>query len=405
MDGTGGTGVRGLIVDPFAGIAGDMFVGALVDLGLPEAWLRSFVASLELGVEADVERVDRSGIGCTRVQFRLPEEATHRGLSDVLEVVGRTPVAEEVRSRAEAVFRRLAEAEAAVHGVGVEEVHFHEVGALDAIVDVLCTVAGVAELGYDRLYTRPVAVGTGTVRMEHGEFPLPAPATTRLLAGLRVRETGHAEECTTPTGAALLVELTDGTPQPPEVIYGRAGYGAGSRDPEGRPNCLRLIECVVPADEAAPDEAVGQAVYALQADVDDLAPVSVAAARDALMEAGALDVTLLRVDMKKGRPGVRLEALAPAVSLHRVLHAFFVGTSTIGVRYWRVERAVLARAEEHVQWRGHAIRVKRVTLPDGSSRRKPEYEDVAAAARAEGMTPYEVRAEITEAEGRDGSGS
>ena len=144
------------------------------------------------------------------------------------------------------------------------------------------------------------------------------------------------------------------------------------------------------------------AVYALQADVDDLAPEYVAAARDAIIAAGALDVTVLPIDMKKGRPGVRLEALAPESSMERVLDAFFTGTSTIGVRYWRVDRAVLERTEELRTWRGHTIRVKLVTLPDGTARRKPEFDDVAAAARAEGLTPYQVRAELEE-EGHDGS--
>ncbi len=386
--------MRGLIVDPFAGISGDMFIGALVDLGLSEQWLHSFVASLELGVDVTVERVDRAGIACTRVVFELPRDTEHRGLSDVLEVIRGRSLPEPIRERAAAVFRRLAEAEASVHGVSVDEVHFHEVGAVDAIVDVLSVVAGVEELGCERLYTRPVAVGTGTVAMAHGELPLPAPATARLLEGLAVRETGYAEECTTPTGAALLAELTDGTSPPTEVIYGRSGYGAGARNPAGRANCLRLVTCRVPREAEGETPGPQEAVYALQADVDDLSPEYVAAARESLMAAGALDVTMLRVDMKKGRPGVRLEALAPAASLNGVLNAFFTGTSTIGVRYWRVERAVLERAEEKMEWRGHTVRVKRVTLPDGSIRRKPEYDDVAAAARAEGLSPWEVRAEI-----------
>ncbi|MGK7313079.1 MAG: nickel pincer cofactor biosynthesis protein LarC [Candidatus Longimicrobiales bacterium M2_2A_002] len=395
--------MQGLIIDPFAGISGDMLLGALVDLGLAPDRLRSFVEATGLDAEVRVERVDRSGIACARVVFVLPEEQSHRHLSDVLEVVRSAKLPEPVRDRAESVFRRLAEAEASVHGVDVESVHFHEVGALDSILDVVCVAAAVDALGYTAFYTRPVAVGTGTVTMDHGEYPLPAPATARLLRGLPVRDTGYAEERTTPTGAALLAELTGGTFAPSEVIYGRSGYGAGSRDPAGRPNCLRLQECRVVAPSGREPAEAGQAVYALQADIDDLAPEYVVAAREALVEAGALDVTVLRVDMKKGRPGVRLEALAPEAWLERVVDAFFVGTSTIGVRFWRVERAVLARTETVVEWREHPIRVKRVTLPDGSARWKPEYDDVAAAARAEGVTPYEVRSELREEESRDGS--
>ena len=397
--------MRGLIIDPFAGISGDMFVAALVDLGLPTDWLRELVASLGVGADVRVSRVDRSGIACSQVAFEVAGSAELRHLSDVLEIVRASAASELAKERSEDVFRRLAEAEAAVHGVPVDEVHFHEVGAADSILDVVCGVAGVETLGYDRCWTRPVAIGTGTVAMDHGEYPLPAPATARLLEGLPVRETGYDAECTTPTGAALVAALTGGTPPPSDVVYGRSGYGAGTRDPAGRPNCLRLIEGRIDAVNAAESGGDPRAVYALQADVDDLSPEYVAASRDALMEAGAMDVTVLRVDMKKGRPGARVEALVEEAALQRVLDAFFASTTTIGVRFWRVDRAVLERTEDVIDWRGHEIRVKRVTLPDGSVRTKPEFDDVAAAARAEGLSAHEVRVALREEESQNGSGS
>lgn len=387
MDETGPESSQALIFDPFAGISGDMIVGALVDLGLPPEWLRGFVAALGLPGDVMIEGVDRSGIACTRVRFDLPEEHAHRHLADVLEIVDGSGAPGPVKAGATAVFRRLAEAEAAVHGVDVERVHFHEVGALDSILDVMCAVGGFDELGFERFFTRPVAVGSGTVEMAHGAFPLPAPATARLLEGVRVRETGYPEECTTPTGAAILATMTNGAEVPGTVVYRRSGYGAGSRDPEGRPNCLRLLACTVPASSAA-------AVYMVQADLDDLAPEYVAAARESLMAAGALDVTLTRVDMKKGRPGVRIEVLAPGPSLEGLVDALFIGTRTIGVRYWEVARTVLDRTEEVVEWQGHRIRRKRVRLPDGRTRSKPEFEDVVAAARALGLAPHEVRAKL-----------
>jgi len=363
-----------------------MIVGALLDVGLPADWLQDFVASLGVPCDVVVERVDRSGIACAHVRFDVPDQRAHRHLPEVLEIVAASGAPEPVRARAGAVFRRLAEAEAAVHGVPVDRVHFHEVGALDAILDVMCSVAAVDELGFERCYTRPVAVGSGTARMSHGDYPLPAPATARLLEGLPVRETGYPEECTTPTGAAILATLTGGARMPPEVIYGRSGYGAGTRDPKGRPNCLRVIECTVV-------EGTGP-VYVLQADIDDMSPEYVAAARDALMAAGALDVALTRIDMKKGRPGVRLEVLSPESLLSALVDQFFIGTRTIGIRYWEVARVVLDREEETVEWRGHQIRCKRVRLPDGRTRTKPEYEDVAAAARALGLAPHEVRSKL-----------
>lgn len=379
-------GTHALIFDPFAGISGDMIVGALLDIGLPADWLRDFVVSLGIPCDVVVERVDRSGIACARIRFDVPAEREHRHLPDILEIVAASGAPETVRAGAEAVFQRLAEAEAAVHGVPVDRVHFHEVGALDAILDVMCSVAGVHEMGFQRFYTRPVAVGSGTVHMSHGAYPLPAPATARLLAGLPVRETGHPEECTTPTGAAILATLTGGARVPGEVVYGPSGFGAGARDPAGRPNCLRVIACTV-ADGVGP-------VYVLQADIDDMSPEYVAAARDALMEAGALDVALTRIDMKKGRPGVRLEVLSPESLLSALLEEFFIGTRTIGIRYWEAARVVLDREEEIVEWRGQRIRRKRVHLPDGRSRAKPEYDDVAAAARALGLAPHEVRAKL-----------
>jgi pyridinium-3,5-bisthiocarboxylic acid mononucleotide nickel chelatase len=384
---------RILIFDPFAGISGDMLVGALLDLGLPAEWLRDFVASLGLPGTVEVERVDRSGIACTKVRFDVPEQHAHRHLPDVLAIVDGSGAAEEVRAGAAAVFGRLAEAEAAVHGVDVERVHFHEVGALDSILDVMCSVAGVHELGFEGCYTRPVAVGSGHVEMAHGTFPLPAPATARLLEGMVVRETGHAEECTTPTGAALLATLTGGEAPPREVVYGRSGFGAGTRNPGGRPNCLRLI--------AAERVSAPEVAYTIQADVDDMAPEYVAAVRDALAEAGAVDVTLSRIDMKKGRPGVRLEILAPAASLGAVVDLVFSGTRTIGIRYWEVERLVLGREDETIEWRGQRIRRKRVRLPDGSTRAKPEFDDVVAAARVLGLAPHEVRSRLEDWEGHD----
>jgi pyridinium-3,5-bisthiocarboxylic acid mononucleotide nickel chelatase len=384
---------RILIFDPFAGISGDMLVGALLDLGLPAEWLREFVASLGLPGTVEVERVDRSGIACTKVRFDVPEQHAHRHLPDVLAIVDGSGAAEEVRAGAAAVFGRLAEAEAAVHGVDVERVHFHEVGALDSILDVMCSVAGVHELGFEGCFTRPVAVGSGHVEMAHGTFPLPAPATARLLEGMAVRETGHAEECTTPTGAALLATLTGGAAPPREVVYGRSGFGAGTRNPRGRPNCLRLI--------AAERVSAPEVAYIIQADIDDMAPEYVAAVRDALAEAGAVDVTLSRIDMKKGRPGVRLEILAPAASLGAVVDLVFSGTRTIGIRYWEVERLVLGREDETIEWRGQRIRRKRVRLPDGSTRAKPEFDDVVAAARVLGLAPHEVRSRLEDWEGHD----
>lgn len=361
-----------------------MILGGLVDLGLGQEWLVEFVASLGLGdLRVEVERTLRSGISCARVRFELPEEHAHRHLRHVLEIVERSRTSPKVKETAGRIFRRLAEAEAAIHGTTVEKVHFHEVGALDAILDVLCAVAGIEELGIEQCYTRTVAVGTGYVDIAHGRFPLPAPATLKLLEGLPVRDSGFAGECTTPTGAAILATLTEGRRAPAELVVLRSGYGAGTRDPKDYPNCLRLITCEVAAGS--------NPLFLVQADVDDLVPEYVPSAQEALLDAGALDAVVIPIGMKKGRPGLRFEALVPSAGLEAVLTALFRATPTIGARYWPVDRPALERRNEVIEWRGERIRRKRVRLPGGGERAKPEYEDVVHAAQALGLTPYEVR--------------
>jgi uncharacterized protein (TIGR00299 family) protein len=376
--------VRALIFDPFAGISGDMMLGALIDLGLGETWLREFIGGLGLGdIGLRVERVTRRGLASVHVAFELPQEQAHRHLRQVHEIIDRSRATESVKRRAAAAFQRLAEAEARAHGTTAEKVHFHEVGALDAILDVLCAMAGVEALGFDVFYTRPVAVGSGWVAIEHGRFPVPAPATLALLDGIELTGLELQGECTTPTGAAILATLTEGRPAPARIVPAGTGLGAGSRDPEDHPNCLRLIACDVPD---TPD-----ALYLVQTDIDDMTPEYVPAAQEAVYAAGALDVVVYHVAMKKGRPALRLEALVPAAALDAVLDAVFLATPSIGARFWPVSRRALARTEEAVEWRGQRIRTKRVTLPGGAVRAKPEFEDVARAAAALGLTPYEVR--------------
>jgi uncharacterized protein (TIGR00299 family) protein len=290
-------------------------------------------------------------------------------------------------------FRRIAEAEARVHGTTIERVHFHEVGAIDAILDVLCVMAGVTELGFAACFTRPVAVGSGWIDIEHGRYPVPAPATLGILAGIPITGTELPGECTTPTGAAILAALTRGQLCPPELTPVRVGFGAGTRDPEDRSNVLRLIDAEVPAADR-------DTLWMIQADIDDLTAEFAAAAIDALLAAGAADAVLVPLTMKKGRPGVRIEVLTLDAHLSAVERALFLATSTIGVRRWPVQRTVLERDSVERVWRGQPIRWKRVRLPDGTFREKPEYEDIARAAQALGMTPYQVRAGLGESAGQ-----
>jgi pyridinium-3,5-bisthiocarboxylic acid mononucleotide nickel chelatase len=387
--------VRVLIFDPFAGISGDMTVAALLDLGLDEAWLRDFVRSLGIGdVDVAIERVNRRGIAAPHITFSYPPEKAHRHLRHVIEIIDKSRAGERAKELARDAFRRIAEAEARVHGTTVEKVHFHEVGAMDAILDVLSVMAGVCELGFDEFRTRPVAVGSGWVDIEHGRYPVPAPATLGILQGIRLTGTDLAGECTTPTGAAIIAALTGGR-EAPGYTPQRIGFGAGTRNPDDRPNVLRVIDAVIdhgtdPGIEQGIEHAASD-MWLLQADLDDMPPEYAAAAQELLLENGAADAVLLPLFMKKGRPGMRIEVLAPFDRIAEVERTLFSSTSTIGVRRWPVQRSVLEREVDERTWRGQRIRFKTVRLPDGSSRSKPEFEDVVAAARALDMTAWQVR--------------
>jgi pyridinium-3,5-bisthiocarboxylic acid mononucleotide nickel chelatase len=384
-----------LIFDPFAGISGDMTLAALLDLGLDETWLRSFIAGLGIGdITVNIEHVKRCGIAAPHISFAYPPEKAHRHLHHVVEIIGRANTSDRVKQLATDAFTRVAEAEARVHGTTVQKVHFHEVGATDAILDIVCVMAAVTELGFERFHTRPIAVGSGSIDIEHGRYPVPAPATLGILAGLPLTGTDIPGECTTPTGAAIVATLTGGAPPPAHFVAGRTGFGAGTRNPTDRPNVLRLIE-------VARDTGGSEMLWVLQADIDDMAPEYSAAAQSALLEAGALDAVMVPVSMKKGRPGLRLEVLAAPERVSAVERVLFMTTTTIGVRRWQVERTILAREITEREWRGQPIRWKRVTLPDGTSREKPEYEDVARAAAVLGMTPWELRTALERQPNRD----
>lgn len=375
---------RSLIFDPFAGISGDMILGSLIDLGLSPEWMREMVGQLPVNVELEFAQVTRGSIRAQRVAVRAPGPEPARHLEDVLEILERASLATPVRELAATAFRRLAETEGALHGVPPERVHFHEVGAADAIVDIVGAIAGTAELGVERCYTRPVAIGEGWVTAQHGNLPLPAPATLRLLEGLPVRESALQDELTTPTGAVLLSVLTRGSGAPASYVPLRSGFGAGTRDPATHPNCLRVI--------LATFEPPGD-IYVVQADIDDMLPEYVPSLRAALEDSGATDVWVYPVQMKKGRSGLRIEALVDGTRRHDVAQALFGHSTTLGFRFWPVERQVLIRETKTIEWRGFPIRIKLADF-EGHVTCKPEYDDIEKAARALGLPALRVRQEI-----------
>lgn len=374
------------ILHPFSGISGDMTLGALVSVGLDPDWLRALPARLGLdGVTTEIRDVKRAGIACTKVDFGIPPQPHGRHLKHIREILGKADAPAHVKQRADAAFTLITEQEAAIHGTTVERVHLHEVGAVDAILDILGSIWGFDLIGVTDVYCGAIATGDGVVTAAHGTMPVPAPATMKLLEGHVIR-TGPvgAGELVTPTGAALVRTLSRG-PEPASYIPRRSGFGAGTREFPDRANALRIVL----ADPAGPG--VGEEeVHLLTCEVDDMSAEYLAAAADALRIKGALDVVLLPVMMKKGRAGTRVEVLAPAHLADAIEATIFSETTTIGVRRTVSRRRALPRERRTVSVLGHAVNVKVVTLPDGRTRGKPEFDDVQRVAVATGRSTRDI---------------
>jgi len=418
---------RFAILDPAAGISGDMLLGALVAAGAPVDWLRGLPARLGApDVTVEITEVARCGVRATKVDVVLPGGARehpaesvdadhghhphgnhdhhahgqgddhehgsylhgpHRHIGDLIAAVERAPLSPWVRERAVRAFRLLGEAEGRVHGMPAEQVALHEVGAVDALVDIVGAIEGFEQLGIKRIYNRPVGLGTGWVRAAHGVIPVPAPATALLLEGIDIGPNGPVSgEAVTPTGAVLLRVLSEGAPPARWRAVSGGAWGAGGRDPSSYPNALRLI-VGQPAAEAGD-------VVVLSTDLDDLSPEYLDPLREALVAAGALDVQVWSTQMKKGRTGFRIEAIVGAADADSVSNAFFRHSTTAGVRRQSAERVTLARRELQVEASdGTRVRVKVLDAPDGP-RMKPEFDDVAALAQRTGRPAHEVARDL-----------
>ncbi len=386
------------ILEPFSGIAGDMMLGALVHVGLDPAWLRALPDRLGLdGVGVRIADVQRGMIACKKVDFDIPEQPHGRHIGEVRALLAAAPVPPSVRALADQAFTALASEEGRIHGVAMDEVHLHEVGAVDAILDVIGAIWGLSELGVSRVCCGTISLGDGFVKAAHGVLPVPAPATLRLLEGHTVRPgPDGAGELVTPTGAVLVKVLSSGRP-PVRYIPRCSGYGAGTKDLLGRVNALR----VTLADDATLADGRTERLVLLATDIDDMSPEHVAACADMLREGGALDVVVTGTLMKKGRAGQRLEVLAGEGDAPRLEDLLFLHTSTLGVRRSMVERRVLPRATRVVEVLGHTVRIKVATLPNGTQRSKPEFDDVRAVADATGRALGDVSSLALAAAERD----
>ncbi len=375
--------MRIAILDPAHGIAGDMMLGALLALGLDPEWVRALPAALGLdGVTVRISDVNRGEIACKKVDFDIPPQPHGRHLKHIAAIVDASTAPTAVRRAAMDAFTQLTDVEARIHGTTREKVHLHEVGAVDAILDILGSIWGLQQLGVEAVFNTPVTLGDGFVDAAHGRMAVPAPATLRLLEGIAVRPGPEGSgELATPTGAVLVRVLSKGAP-PATYTPLQSGFGAGSKDPPGRANALRIVLAEADPDlVAVADVAPRETLALLACDIDDSSGEFVAGAADALRLAGALDVTLVQTVMKKGRPGVRVEALCHVGDADRLETVLLTESSSIGVRRTLVSRRALPRREAQVSVDGQTIRLKVVTLPDGTTRAKPEWEDVLAAAR------------------------
>jgi uncharacterized protein (TIGR00299 family) protein len=383
--------VRALHFDCFSGISGDMTLGALIDLGVDTDAIRSALDSLKLPIRLEINKIRKGGFAATEVRVEAPEEHTHRHLPDIENILGRGHLSERQRDLALRIFRRLAEAEATAHGMPLEKVHFHEVGALDSIADIAGAAVALDLLGAERVTSRPVPTGSGMVKCAHGLMPIPAPGTAALLKGVPLAASPIKAELTTPTGAAILTTVVQDWVDTPVMTIERIGHGAGRREFIEQPNLLRLF---LGDAAASPNQEERDTVWMLETNLDDVPAEVVGYCFEALFAAGALDVFSTPVQMKKNRPGVVLSVLAPEPAIPALEAILFRETATLGVRRYPVQRSKLRREAVTVQTPWGPVQGKRGWRDGGLEVFSPEYEDCARVAREHGVPLREVYAAV-----------
>ena len=406
---------RVLYFDCFSGISGDMVVGAFLDAGLPFADLKAALGSLAVsGYDVTAEKVLRAGVSATK--FSVHENGAagpqaphvhrdghshahdhghhpHRSLPDILRLIDSSALSAVGRGRARALFERLAEAEAAIHQTAIEQVHLHEVGALDSIIDIVGTVFAMEWAGADRIECSALNVGGGMVQSAHGLFPVPAPATLRLLGTTPVYSGPIQKEMVTPTGALIATSYAESFGPLPAMAIERVGYGAGTRDNRGTPNVLRVL-----IGEAA-EQATGERVAVIECEIDDMNPQLFGSAMERLYAAGALEVFYTAVQMKKNRPGTLLSVIAPPALRATLSDVVFRETTTIGIRYSEVERECLRREVVGVDTALGVVRFKIAWRRGQVINASPEFEDCAAIARSRGLSVKDVQTVAIQAYG------
>jgi uncharacterized protein (TIGR00299 family) protein len=372
--------------DCIAGASGDMILGALVDAGLAEATLRERLAALRLDdFDLQFRPVVKNGFSATKVDVLVADDVPARRLPDIETIIAASDLPPVIKERALSIFRRLGEVEASIHGTRLDQVHLHELGGVDTIVDVVGALVGLDALGVEQVYASPLPMGRGFVKGAHGPIPLPAPATLALLKGLPLVGSELEVELVTPTGAALLASLSAGFGAIPAMRLDAIGYGAGGRDLP-IPNVLRLLLGQVPPS----DHTDTQTLAVLETNIDDLNPEIYDYVMARLFEAGALDVFLSPIQMKKNRPATLLRLLCRPEDVDELMSILFAETSTLGVRQHMVTRHCLARSSHTVKTAYGSVRVKLAHWGEGQLKAAPEYEDCRRLAEAHGVPLREV---------------
>jgi pyridinium-3,5-bisthiocarboxylic acid mononucleotide nickel chelatase len=374
-------------IDCFSGISGDMFLGALIDAGLPLEELSRALSTLPIGhYSLDAKKETRNGLTGTRFIVKQGHEAhhSHRGLREIREIIQGGDLSSSVKARSLRIFESIAVEEGKIHGCPPDEIHFHEIGAIDSIVDIVGTAFGIEFMGINTIYSSRLPLGSGFIESGHGRIPVPAPATVALLKGVPVYNSGLECEIVTPTGAALIKEFSVSFgPMPPMTIEA-IGYGAGSRLLADRPNLLRIL--IGKAD----DEETVETVVVLDANLDDTNPEWLGFMMDRLFEAGALDVIFAPIQMKKNRPGVQIQVMGRPDKRDKLLDIIFSESTTLGIRYSYTQRKILERTRAEIDSPWGRMEVKKVTGPDGSRVFYPEYDICRRIAKEKNLPIREV---------------
>jgi len=369
--------------DCFSGISGDMMLGALTDLGVPPDWLKDQLSRLPLrDFDVTATSTHRNGIHAKMVQVTAHDDRTARNYSQIRSLIESSPLNENIKSTSLRIFQKLAEAEARIHNCSLEKVHFHEVGGIDAIVDIVGTVLGLKYLAVEKIIASPIPLGNGFVTCSHGKLPVPVPATLGILKGIPVYGTSIPHELVTPTGAAIIAVTARGFQAMPDMIIKKIGYGAGQRDLADRPNLLRIILGEeLPLGTGPSEELQEDHIEIIETNIDDMNPELYGHLMGLLFDDGALDVSWMPVYMKKNRPGTILQVICKKDRRDALIHRILSETTTLGVRYYESHRRLLWREQLEVETSYGKIAVKRIKDPQGNFRIVPEYDVCLHIAR------------------------